>query len=320
MLKATFVVLLGTLALPAAWSQSIISARSGLVHYTEGRVALAGEPLDPTFAEFPQMKIGETLTTKEGARAEVLLGPGSTLRLGADSSAQLLDDRLSNTRVKILAGTALVEVIDIDKDAKLAIQLGDSEISLLKNGIYSFDAATGQVRVYDGKAQAAAGDQLIPVTRGRSLAVNAAAEPEKFKTKEKDALYQWSKYRSQVLTMANISSASSAGVRPRSGNAWVYNTFLNIYTFLPGRGTLQSPFGWVLYSPSTVWIVIQPRYYDSGWGGGGAPASQGWSGMSNTASSPAAASAVPSAGVATRSDSAPAAPAAAAAPSSGRGR
>ncbi|HEU0124317.1 MAG TPA: hypothetical protein VFQ91_27555, partial [Bryobacteraceae bacterium] len=74
----------------SAFGQSVISAKAGVVHYTEGDVAiLAGGKSTPvethTGGKFTEMKDGQELTTTEG-RAEVLLNPGVFLRLGENST------------------------------------------------------------------------------------------------------------------------------------------------------------------------------------------------------------------------------------------
>src|SRR5580658_9872234 len=77
----------------SAWGQSAISAHSGMIHYVEGKVLLDGQPVDPKFGEFPEMKNDQVLQTEEG-RAEVLLTPGVFLRVSEDSSIRMLSNRL----------------------------------------------------------------------------------------------------------------------------------------------------------------------------------------------------------------------------------
>ena len=77
-------VLLG-LSSFAALAQSVISAKSGLIHYVEGRVLLAGEPVESHLGTFPDIKENAQLRTEEG-RAEVLLTPGVVLRIGESSA------------------------------------------------------------------------------------------------------------------------------------------------------------------------------------------------------------------------------------------
>src|SRR5579863_377171 len=98
-----------------AWGQSAISAHSGMVHYVEGKVLLDGQPVDPKFGEFPEVKNNQVLETAEG-RAEVLLTPGVFLRIAENSSFKMLSNKLSDTALEMLSGSSLIEVDELMKD------------------------------------------------------------------------------------------------------------------------------------------------------------------------------------------------------------
>src|ERR1700735_3738192 len=61
--------------LPAS-AQSVISAHSGLIHFSEGSVYLDDQRVEQKTGKFGQMNNGSELRTEEG-RAEVLLTPGT---------------------------------------------------------------------------------------------------------------------------------------------------------------------------------------------------------------------------------------------------
>ena len=44
----------------SAWGQQVISAHSGVIHFVEGQVTLEGQTVQPKFAEFPDVKNGQT--------------------------------------------------------------------------------------------------------------------------------------------------------------------------------------------------------------------------------------------------------------------
>ena len=48
---------------------------------------------------------------------------------------------------------------------------------------------------------------------------------------------------------------------------WYYNSYLNMYSFMPFAGTMYSPFGYGYYNPVTVAYVYTPGYYWNGAGG-----------------------------------------------------
>src|ERR1041385_381178 len=93
----------------AASGQYVVSAHSGLLNKVEGTVKLDGKQAEPKFGEFPEMKLGQTLTTEDG-RVEVLLTPGTYMRVNENSSFEMVNNKLADTRVKILSGTVLLEV------------------------------------------------------------------------------------------------------------------------------------------------------------------------------------------------------------------
>jgi len=64
-----------------ARGQAVISTRSGLVHFFEGSVYVAGQPLEARLGKFASIPEGGELRTEQG-RAEVLLTPGVFLRIG----------------------------------------------------------------------------------------------------------------------------------------------------------------------------------------------------------------------------------------------
>src|ERR1700689_1753967 len=92
----------------AASAQAVISAKSGLIHYMEGHVYLNDQLIESKFGEFPDVKENQQLRTEDG-RAEVLLTPGVFLRLGENSAIRMVTNRLIDTRLHSLSGSALGE-------------------------------------------------------------------------------------------------------------------------------------------------------------------------------------------------------------------
>ena len=82
-----------------ASGQSVISARSGLVHYVEGQVTIDDKAVDVKYSQFPEVKENQVLKTEDG-RAEVLLNPGVFLRVAENSSFRMVSNRLTDTRVE----------------------------------------------------------------------------------------------------------------------------------------------------------------------------------------------------------------------------
>jgi len=141
----------GVLAGSSLNAQYMISARSGVVHYVEGKAYLNDTPVEPKFGKFPEIKEDQELRTGEG-RAEVLLTPGVFLRMSENSSIRMLSTRLTDTRVEILTGSAMVECDDSPKDNAVRLFYKDASMLLVKHGLYRLDANRSTFRVYDGES------------------------------------------------------------------------------------------------------------------------------------------------------------------------
>jgi len=125
--RSTTILLLLTLALfslPSASAQAVISARSGMVNFVEGDVHLQGQLVRLNGAIFPEVKIGQTLSTQAG-HAEVLLTPGVFLRLDNNTSFRMISNKLTDTQLEILSGSALVEADEILKSNRITVKMGD---------------------------------------------------------------------------------------------------------------------------------------------------------------------------------------------------
>ena len=105
----------------------------------------------------------------------------------------MISNKLTDTQVEILSGSALVEANEILKDNRITVKMGDSETLLLKTGLYHFNAAAGQVRTFAGKAQVSDVSTSAELKGGRTLFVGSSLTPDKFDRKtSKDELYAWS--------------------------------------------------------------------------------------------------------------------------------
>jgi len=255
-----------------AFGQNIISAKSGLIHYLDGRVLLDEQVLDTKLTtKFPDMKESSVLRTGEG-RAEVLLTPGVFVRVGENSSLKMLDNRLASTRIELLNGSALVEVAELLSGNAIHLIYNDSTVSMPKKGLYRFDSDPAGLHVYDGEALVATGDQKIAVKEGRMLAFDGSSTVAKFDKEAGDPLHRWSSRRASYLSLASVSAAHSLhtlGTMWTSGG-WRYNPYFGMFTYIPGNGFYRSPFGYSFWSPGAVYQAFYvPRLAYAGGGGGG---------------------------------------------------
>ncbi len=266
--------------------QSVISAHSGTIHYTEGQVLLDGNAIQSKFGEFPEVKPGQVLAAQDG-RAEVLLTPGVFLRLAENSSFTMVTNQLSNTRLEIKSGTALIEVGELLQDNAIAVAFHGADVSLGKRGLYRFDSDPNRFRVYEGEASivTASSDPMV-VRKGHEIVLGNKLEAQTFDTKNTDDFYRWSARRDEYVAQANISAAKSARDSGYSGmgyngtgyngtgmtaglGSWAFNPWFGMFTYLPFDGTYFSPFGYGFYSPYAVGGLYGPYSpYLLGGGGG----------------------------------------------------
>ena len=301
------------LGIGPAMAQPVTAAKSGLVAYLEGKVYLDNERLEFSTVHFPQIKENATLRTEDG-RAEVLLTPGVVLRLGENSSLRLITNRLIDTRLELLTGSAVVEADNVEKDTSVTVVCKSGTVGLSKMGIYRFDAEPGRLRVFKGLADVKLGSEtveaiLVPGGKAIGLAGDTATA-EKFDTEDTDSLDRWSSHRGMVLANANPSAAKSASTRPvytiglgmgmgMGQCGWIWNPWYGVYTYVPCYGSLNSPYGYRYWSPYTVGqAYYRPPVYSGGGGNSGygsvpynttGASSNGSSGVSNSVGSVSAA-------------------------------
>ncbi len=244
-------------AAAVASAQQIISARSGAVHYVEGRVFLGDEAVASKFGQFPEIKENGLLRTAEG-RAEVLLTPGVFLRMGENSSVKMITNRLIDTRLELVTGMVLVECVELLKDNAVTFVVGNTAVSLRKHGLYRLDAEPALLRVFSGEALVESGDGRVTVKGGKQLPLGGVVLAEKFDTKTGDPLYRWSRRRSEYLALANISASRSLSHQGWDTSGWRWNPYFGMMTFIPCGRSYFSPFGYTYWSPREVYRVYEP--------------------------------------------------------------
>ena len=162
----------------AAMAQHVVSARAGTVYFVDGDVTVDSQQIHAGPTSFPVLKEGELLQTARGW-AEVLLAPGVFLRLGDQASVRMLDSRLENTEVVLENGTALVEVVEIAKNSRIQIRLGEASTSFKRMGLYRFESKPAAILVFGGEAEVRAGGRQVNARRGAAV---HCLEPADFET------------------------------------------------------------------------------------------------------------------------------------------
>lgn len=250
-----------------AFSQSTVSARPGTVNYVEGHAYIDGQEINPSQLGHLNLDVDQTLRTDLNSKAEILLTPGVFLRIGNDSEVKMVTPSLTDTKVAVTHGEALVSVAQLFKENHIEILDSGSSTTLLKTGLYRFRADPPVVAVIDGKALVRNGDDHTKIGKGREVPISQGKlHANKFDRKATDDLYAWSNLRSEYAAEASYASAKNIYVNNYGGagwggwtNGWMWNPFYSSWAFVPGNSFFYDPFGWGFYSPR--YIGYAPIYY-----------------------------------------------------------
>jgi hypothetical protein len=195
------------LSLPA-WAQSVISARSGLIHFSEGSVFLDGQRIQQTFGRFDQMKDGSELRTLQG-RAELILTPGMFLRLGENSAIRMVSSHLQETQVELLSGSVVVESQNAPVNGPVTILYGDYQVQLREPGRCRIDSAPAQLRVDNGEAEVFHGGTSALVNKGAVLPFSGDLLLRRSGDAPADALDSWNQARTNWISQSNSDTGNA---------------------------------------------------------------------------------------------------------------
>lgn len=269
------VMLLATVAL----AQDLISARAGFVNYKHGRVLL---PKGTDGKDVRQLETGQTAGTGIG-RLELLLVPGSFLRLDNESEIRLVSSRLTDVQVELLSGTATLEVNEIPRQAALAILWRNQTIPAEHSGVFRFEPGNDSMRIYVESGKLKLANQTVKAGNYVDLAAGGTLTAAlRFNRKNIDEFDRWNQARGYQLARSSYSAANSFLSRSSAfpgSSLWYWDPFGLGYTYLPYRSSVMSPWGFYYYSPRTV-------YSHPGSAGGGGSVSQPSGGGTPVASTP----------------------------------
>lgn len=262
--RATALLIGGLVTASLCLAQLAISTHSGLIQFTLGSVFLEDQPLHKTTTNMVEVKPGQVLRTGHDGAAEVLLTPGVFLRLGNDSSIRMDSNALSDTRVSLLSGAAMVECAELLEGNAVSFTVGNQPVRFKKKGLYRLEADPAAVAVVKGEALVD-GSLNTVVKKGKLLQLNAAApEPVKFHLNKKDDLYAFSKARAEdsvYATGVTSSSLYSAGYTGCKTSSWYPMSGVGMYSYLPCGGVYSSPFGYSFLGLNAGYLWEGPSYY-----------------------------------------------------------
>ena len=189
----------------------VISAKAGGVNYTQGKVAVAkNNSRSGYLVKGDQLEIGEKVSTGANGRAEILLNPGSFVRLGENTDFEFVSTSLDDLKVKLTRGSAVFELI-ADDEFNVSIETPKAGFKAVESGIYRVDVLAdggGQIFVYNGKAEINDANATV-VKKSRTATVNGRiVSVEKFDRDDKGDLEIWSKARAKELSQNKFQTSA----------------------------------------------------------------------------------------------------------------
>jgi hypothetical protein len=231
----------------------MISARAGFVNYKHGRVLL---PQGTDAKDVRQLEAGQIAGTGIG-RLELLLAPGSFLRLDNESEIRLVSSRLTDVQVELLSGTATLEVNEIPRQAALAILWRDQTIPAEHSGVFRFEPGNDSMRIYVESGKLKLANQTVKAGNYIDLAAAGTLTAAlRFNRKNIDEFDRWNQARGYQLARSSYSAANSFLSRSSAfpgSSLWYWDPFGLGYTYLPYRSSVMSPWGFYYYSPRTIY-------------------------------------------------------------------
>ncbi len=260
-LKAIVLTLfLATASVPATLAaQNTYGAVPGSLNFVQGQANIDGRPLDtksPPNGQPRQLRVGETLATANGS-ADILLAPGALLRLGEDSTVRMVAADANRTEVQLQAGRANVSVNVVRQDHLLLVDTQNGQTQMLSQGLYTFNAATHTVRVFNGEAYVFPGSDtssaVKPVTVKESHEIvlgGEPAKPEKFDRDTADGdLLPWVGPTETRAALADSTLQHNGGGDYAGGGYGEAGYYPGAYGFYGGGSYYDggSPYGWGPY-------------------------------------------------------------------------
>jgi hypothetical protein len=292
----SFAVILSACLLTSAQNREkfVISAKAGGINSMSGRPERRAYPgADWTLLSVTDdLKAGDQVRTGADGRVEMLLNPGSFLRVGENSEFQLVDNSLENLEVRLHRGTAIIEATGAD-ETELAINITTphARMVIVKRGLYRVNVIPGDVtELFVRKGRVMLADTHTKVKEGNRVTFSgtsfSVAKMEK-SDKSGDMLEAWSKDRAHTVALANnrvqhrdmdvvlagLQDYWWASLSPRNSGVWMYNSYFGCFTFMPFGYGWGSPYG---SSYSRIFAcgscAFNPNYFDRriyetrGWG------------------------------------------------------
>ena len=237
----------------------VISAKAGGVNAVSGRVMVTRSGQGPQLlSNQDDLKSGDLVTTGVNSQTEILLNPGSYLRVAENSELVLSDSSLDNLLVRLNRGSVIIEATGADDtQLRIGVDTDQQQLIIARRGIYRINATAGSTELVVEKGRAFARNNPRELIKGgkKVTYTGGTAFIAKLEKSDRDAFDLWSKDRGKALARANDKLSARAlngflnsrllwtGEFSGRSGLWTFNPFMRCYTFLPFQYGWSSPYG-----------------------------------------------------------------------------
>ncbi len=294
--SALLILCCSVISLGQTRDKFVISAKAGGINAVTGeaRVHGKGEVDWQQLMITDDLNAGDRVRTANDGRVEILLNPGSYLRVGGNSELELSNNSLENIELRLLKGTAIVEATGVDGvELNINISTPHTKLAIVRQGLYRLNVVPGDTtELIVRKGRVVLSDATQTKVKGGNKVVFSStnvsvAKMTKEEKKRQEDIDDWSKERAQTLAKANsritnrmLINAFASSRDPwrdpffgRGFGIWFYNPVLGCSTFIPWYYGWRSPYGTSystpVYSPTVTGYPSGNGYPAPGGNGSG---------------------------------------------------
>jgi hypothetical protein len=158
----------------------------------------------------------------------------------------MVANELSDTRVELLAGSALVDSAEPNSGTSVALIYKNWSVRFLEQGVYRIDTDPPRLSILRGRAQVSAGtDKDVTVGPGMNLPFASVLVPQPLTDWPQDALSAWAEGRQQSISAddaiaANIQDPASLNASASGLDSFTYFPMLGLSSTY-NSGNLSQP-------------------------------------------------------------------------------
>lgn len=260
----------------AAGDKYVVSAKAGGVNFIQGSVGVVRKDgRSSVLLTKDEIGIGDRVSTGADGKVEILLNPGSYVRVGGNSAFEFKTTDLNDLNLVVHRGSAIFEVF-ASNDFIVNVHGSKSKFVLVDSGVYRLDVSGDESKLSVWKGKARVGSETGELMKGgRETTVDGGqVVVAKFDRDDKDDLDTWSKARSKDLSkmiasldrslMRNSLMRSYLRGRWNMSNSfglWVWDPMWGTHCFLPFGYGWASPYGYGFGRYYIGWYDLPPIIY-----------------------------------------------------------